>query len=55
MESDLIFYLWGHSYELDYATENVSWERIKRVFKRLTNSKDIIFCTNGQFFTKKLD
>lgn len=50
-DSDLLFYLWGHSYELDFGNELNSWEYIERLCERIAGKSDIIYCTNGEFLS----
>ena len=47
---DLLFYIWGHGYELDFATELASWERFERFCEKIAGQKDILYCTNKQAF-----
>lgn len=43
-----IFYVWGHSYELDYEEE--MWERIEDFFKLISGHSDILYGTNIEVF-----
>lgn len=45
-ERDLLFYMWGHSYEFDYEKGQASWLAVERLFERIASQNDIIFCTN---------
>jgi peptidoglycan/xylan/chitin deacetylase (PgdA/CDA1 family) len=47
---DLLFYIWGHGYELDFGTEMASWERFEKFCERIAGQKDIVYCTNKQAF-----
>lgn len=49
-QEDLLFMMWGHSYEFDYASENSSWDHLKRVFEKISGRKDIVYCTNSFAF-----
>lgn len=42
-EQDMLFYVWGHSYEL--VTEE-DWEAFKTFCKLISNRDDICYCTN---------
>lgn len=42
-----LFYIWGHSYELDV---NNSWERLERFFQMVSGREDIFYGTNIQCF-----
>ena len=39
-----IFYVWGHSYEIDYYSER--WEKLEEFFKLISNRDDIFYGTN---------
>lgn len=41
-----IFYIWGHSYELDY--ENDYWTRLEEFFKLVSGKDDIFYGTNKE-------
>lgn len=45
---DLIFCLWGHSYEFDYQTEMDSWAVIEKICNKLAESRQIVYATNGE-------
>lgn len=49
---NLLFMMWGHSYEFDYGTEHCSWESIKRIFEKIAGHEDIVYCTNSQAFVQ---
>ena len=42
-----LFYIWGHSYELDIDD---SWDYFENVCKLLGGREDILYCTNTQAF-----
>ena len=48
LESDAkqIFYIWGHSYELD--AECISWERFEEFCKLISGKSDIFYGTNKE-------
>ena len=48
-DGDLLFYLWGHSYEFDYGTPGNTWEHIERLFEAIAGRSDIVYCTNVEF------
>lgn len=41
-----IFYIWGHSYEMDYASD--FWMKLEEFFKLISNRKDIFYGTNKE-------
>ena len=49
-EEDAVFYMWGHSYELDYGTEFGCYEHLERLFDIVSKAKDIHFVTNRELF-----
>ncbi|MBE6598377.1 MAG: polysaccharide deacetylase [Ruminococcaceae bacterium] len=51
-ESDLLFYVWGHTYEFDNGTEFNSWEHIEKVCRLISGKNDIEYVTNMQFFDR---
>lgn len=42
-----LFYIWGHSYELDI---NKSWERLEKFFGMISGREDVFYGTNIQCF-----
>ena len=41
-----IFYIWGHSYEMDFA--NDYWQKLEEFFKLISNKDDIFYGTNKE-------
>ncbi len=41
-----IFYIWGHSFEMEYADNN--WQRLEEFFKLISGKDDIFYGTNKQ-------
>lgn len=41
-----IFYIWGHSFEMDYSSEH--WMKLEEFFKLISNKKDIFYGTNKE-------
>ena len=41
-----IFYIWGHSYEMDYGADY--WVRLEEFFKFISNKDDIFYGTNKE-------
>ena len=41
-----IFYIWGHSYEMDYSSDN--WRRLEDFFQLISGHEDIFYGTNGE-------
>ncbi|MBR5231595.1 MAG: polysaccharide deacetylase family protein [Clostridia bacterium] len=46
--SPRIFYVWGHSYEMDLASDY--WMRLEELFKLISGRKDIFYGTNREIF-----
>jgi len=45
-ETPQIFYIWGHSYEMDYSSD--CWVRLEEFFKLISNHDDIFYGTNKE-------
>ena len=45
-DSPQIFYIWGHSYEMDCDSEN--WARLEAFFRLIAGQKDIFYGTNKE-------
>ena len=41
-----VFYIWGHSYEMDFETEY--WANLEEFFKLISNKDDIFYGTNKE-------
>ncbi len=41
-----VLYIWGHSYEMDFETEN--WTRLEEFFKLISGKDDIFYGTNTE-------
>ena len=41
-----IFYIWGHSYEMDYYPDY--WIKLEEFFKLIANKNDIFYGTNKE-------
>jgi len=41
-----IFYIWGHSYEMDYASEN--WARLEAFFRLIAGHADVFYGVNRE-------
>ena len=48
-ENPQIFYIWGHSYEMDFETYN--WVKLEEFFKLISNKDDIFYGTNREDVT----
>lgn len=46
-EDDMLFYVWGHGYELDIFNK---YEDLDRLVGKICSSNDIIPVTNGEFY-----
>ena len=47
-EQDMMFILWGHSYELDYGTETGCYAYLEELFRTVFGATGIKFVTNGE-------
>ena len=45
-ETPKIFYVWGHSYEMDYGADY--WVKLEEFFKLISNKDDIFYGTNKE-------
>lgn len=45
-EKPQIFYIWGHSYEMDFESEN--WVKLEEFFKLISQKDDIFYGTNSE-------
>jgi peptidoglycan/xylan/chitin deacetylase (PgdA/CDA1 family) len=45
-ETPKIFYIWGHSFEMDYASDN--WVKLEEFFKLISRKDDIFYGTNKE-------
>lgn len=45
-ETPKIFYIWGHSFEMDYGPDY--WVRLEEFFKLISNKDDIFYGTNKE-------
>ena len=46
LEKPQIFYIWGHSYEMDYSEDY--WLQLEEFFKLISNREDIFYGTNKE-------
>ena len=44
-DTDALFYVWGHSYELDIAKD---WDRFEEFLQMMANKKDVHYLTNKE-------
>ena len=50
-DHDLLFYLWGHSFELEEENKEFNnWDHIEKVFRMISGRSDITYVTNMEFF-----
>ena len=45
-ETPKVFYIWGHSYEMDYGADY--WIKLEEFFKLISNQDDIFYGTNKE-------
>lgn len=50
---DLLFYIWGHAYELDFGTASCNWKRFEQFCEKIAGRKDIVYCTNREAFERQ--
>lgn len=46
---DMLFYVWGHGYNLDGTTDK-AWEIFESLIKMMSESDDIVLVTNTEFY-----
>lgn len=46
-EEDMLFYVWGHGYELDFYD---SWDVLDQLIKMMTEAEDIVLVSNSDFY-----
>lgn len=49
-ECDLLFYVWGHGYEFDFAALKGLRTSYERIFDKIASHSEIIKCTNAEAF-----
>ena len=49
-----VFHIYGHSYELEWNITD-GWERIEKLFARLSQIKNTKFMTNGEAYSLCFD
>lgn len=49
---DTFFSVWGHGYEFDFGTKEANWEKLDRFCRMVSEARDVICCTNRDFFDK---
>jgi Predicted xylanase/chitin deacetylase len=47
---DLVFYMWGHGYELDYGSPECSRQVLERMFGLISSAPNIRFVQNREIF-----
>ncbi|MEA4912541.1 MAG: polysaccharide deacetylase family protein [Oscillospiraceae bacterium] len=47
-EEPQVFFIWGHSYEMDFDSSN--WARLEDFFRLISNRDDIFYGTNAEVF-----
>ena len=45
---DMVFYMWGHGYELDYGTKRGNDDHLEKIFQSVARAKNIHFVTNAE-------
>ncbi len=49
-QEDQLFYMWGHSYELDFGTSRGNWDYLEHLFKMVSEAKDVHCVKNKDIF-----
>jgi len=49
---DLLFMMWGHSYEMEYGLRKCPKDQLERIFSKIAGHSDIVYCTNKEAFSK---
>ena len=47
-DEDMVFYMWGHGYELSFGSERGCFEHIEKLFKMVAEAEDVICVTNAE-------
>jgi len=47
---NMLFMMWGHSYELEYGYPKCTPERLEQIFSRIAGHSDIVYCTSKEAF-----
>ena len=50
---NLLFTMWGHSWEMEYGFRKCPEEQLKRVFSKIAGQPDIVYCTNKEAFSDR--
>lgn len=56
-EEDMVFYMWGHGYELDFETmkRRNFWHTFERMLDKVAGDDSVIKCTNAEAMRAHLD
>jgi len=47
---NMLFMMWGHSYELEYGVRRCPEPQLERIFSKIAGHSDIVYCTNIEAF-----
>ncbi|MDR2730001.1 MAG: polysaccharide deacetylase family protein [Treponema sp.] len=47
---NMLFMMWGHSYEMEYGLRKCPKEQLERIFSKIAGHSDIVYCTNKEAF-----
>ena len=50
-QEDMLFMMWGHSYELEFGVRKCPEDQVERIFEKISGHKDIVYCTNREAFS----
>ena len=54
-KENMLFMMWGHSYELEYGVRRCPEPQLERIFSRIAGHSDIVYCTNIEAFSANLN
>lgn len=49
-DEDMVFYMWGHGYELDFGTRRGCDAWLEQMFRMVSAAKDVELVTNGELY-----
>ncbi len=49
-KDDMVFFMWGHGYELDYGTAQGSYDHLEELFKMVSKAGDVHCVTNRELY-----
>lgn len=49
-KEDMVFYMWGHGYELDYGSKRGNYEHLEHLFQMVAKAGDVHCVTNRELY-----